>query len=125
MSSSRFAKGSGRPYVSEQRLDRAAIGADSLAVYPAAFRTGEKHNRFRNVLWASESTERNHTCDVRDQFLRLSIQEQIGFDRAGRDCIHRNPPRPQLLGKHMGERLDPGLGCSIQSVAGLIESHHA
>ena len=86
--------------------DNSAIGAEGLAVDPAAVRTDEEGNRCRNVLRLAKSLQRGHLCKIGDLVIRLAFQEQVGCCRAGCHGIYRDVAPAKFLRKNVTQGFD-------------------
>ena len=81
--------------------DHAAIGADDLAVDPAAVASGEEGDDCSDVVGLAEAAERVHGGNGAHLLLALALEEEPGLDRSGRDGIDGDAPAAELLGEDM------------------------
>src|SRR5690242_2437101 len=68
------------------RSDHAAVGAQHLAVHPAAVRTGQERHHAGNVFRRAQALQRRGLGQLLDQRVRLALEEQLG---GGRPRRHR------------------------------------
>ena len=77
--------------------DDAAVGAQHLAVDPAAVGAGEEGDGVGDVLRLAEALQRGQLRHAIDDLLRLAVEEQIGRRRPGRDGVDGDVAAAQLL----------------------------
>jgi predicted HD superfamily hydrolase involved in NAD metabolism len=69
--------GDGRKTVVGLSSDHAAIGAQRLAVDPAAIRAGEEGDRSGDVVGRAETLQRVHLRHPGNEFVRLAVEEEV------------------------------------------------
>src|SRR4051812_46238379 len=89
--------------------DDAAVGAERLAVDPAAVRAGEKRDHARDVVGLAEALERRSLRELPDDLVGLALQEQLGRGGARRDGVDGDPTPAELFGEDDRESLDARL----------------
>ncbi|EGE58033.1 hypothetical protein RHECNPAF_3500087 [Rhizobium etli CNPAF512] len=96
--------------------DHTAIGAQRLAIDPAAIRAGEEGDRRRDVLGRAEALQRVHLRHAGDEFLRFAVEEKIGGDRTGRNRIDSDGAAAHFLGHDRRQRFDGRLGRGVDAI---------
>jgi uncharacterized oxidoreductase len=104
---------------------QAAVGAQRLAIDPAAVGTDEKGDGGGDVVRCAEPFERRGLAEALDDFLAFTVQEQRGGGRAGRDGVDADVLAAQFLRKDIRHRFDGRLGGAIDRIAGQRQTDHA
>src|SRR5712691_2258746 len=88
---------SSRMTLARSRSDHSAVGAQDLAVDPAAVRADEEGDGGSDVLGRAEPLERIELRHAIDEVLRLAVEEQVGGRRSGSNGVDRDRAAAQLL----------------------------
>lgn len=102
-------------------LSQPAIGTDGLPVDPAGIGTSQEGHHTGNVIGLTKPFQWCHLGKLRDLFVCLAAQEQLGCDRSGGDGIDRDLTAAQFLGINACHGFDRGLGGVINRIARQFE----
>jgi len=105
--------------------DHAAVDADNLAIDPTPVRPGQEGDHGSGVVRLTQAAERGSLGNGVDRLFAFVVEEKACRRRTGCHGIDRDPTRPELLRKDVGQRFDAGLGRGVDAVGGLIQADDA
>ena len=101
--------GAGRP-------EHPAASADALTGDPACIIGEKKRHNAGDLVRLSDAAQRRLRDLARDERINVSLLlDRIGIDRAEQNAVHRNLPRPELVGQHSNQMIDGGVARPVAS----------